>query len=417
MISHTMAEKILSRSAGREVHSGEYVWARPDLIYIHDILGPLTYDVYRQMNEGKGFYTGKFVIVHDHIFPPKDIQSAENVQQMKRFSRELDAEFVKGGEGIEHTLLVERGIIKPGQLILGGDSHTVTSGAVGAMGIGMGSTDIAATLALGRNWFMVPDTMKIMLSGEYPEFVTSKDIILKILGEIGVNGANYRAMEFHSDDGLKLSLDDRLSLSNMTVEAGAKAGMCVPSDEVFRYYADMGESVEEILPDSSAKYFSQINLDVTDLKPQVARPFSPDNVVDVSEVKGIELDQVYIGNCANGTLSDLREAAEILKGSQVHSRVRLIVVPATRNIYKKALDEGLIKKLVDAGATIAPSTCGACAGLHMGVLGKGETALSNTNRNYRGRMGHPESRVYLSGTYVCAASAIEGKISDPREFA
>ena len=417
MVSHTMAEKILSKSAGREVHSGEYVWARPDLIYIHDILGPLTYDVYRQMNEGKGFYTGKFVIVHDHIFPPKDIQSAENVQQMKRFSRELDAEFVKGGEGIEHTLLVERGIIKPGQLILGGDSHTVTSGAVGAMGIGMGSTDIAATLALGRNWFMVPDTMKIMLSGEYPEFVTSKDIILKILGEIGVNGANYRAMEFHSDDGLKLSLDDRLSLSNMTVEAGAKAGMCVPSDEVFRYYADMGESVEEILPDSSAKYFSQINLDVTDLKPQVARPFSPDNVVDVSEVKGIELDQVYIGNCANGTLSDLREAAEILKGSQVHSRVRLIVVPATRNIYKKALDEGLIKKLVDAGATIAPSTCGACAGLHMGVLGKGETALSNTNRNYRGRMGHPESRVYLSGTYVCAASAIEGKISDPREFA
>ncbi|MCL5783360.1 MAG: 3-isopropylmalate dehydratase large subunit [Candidatus Thermoplasmatota archaeon] len=417
MVSHTMAEKILSRSAGREVHSGEYVWASPDLIYIHDILGPLTYDVYRQMNEGKGFYTGKFVIVHDHIFPPKDIQSAENVQQMKQFSRELDAEFVKGGEGIEHTLLVERGIIKPGQLILGGDSHTVTSGAVGAMGIGMGSTDIAATLALGRNWFMVPDTMKIMLSGEYPEFVTSKDIILKILGEIGVNGANYRAMEFHSDDGLKLSLDDRLSLSNMTVEAGAKAGMCVPSDEVFRYYADMGENVEEILPDSSAKYFSQINLDVTDLRPQVARPFSPDNVVDVSEVKGIELDQVYIGNCANGTLSDLREAAEILKGSQVHSRVRLIVVPATRNIYKKALDEGLIKKLVDAGATIAPSTCGACAGLHMGVLGKGETALSNTNRNYRGRMGHPESRVYLSGTYVCAASAIEGKISDPREFA
>ena len=190
-----------------------------------------------------------------------------------------------------------------------------------------------------------------------------------------------------------------------------------PFDELFRYYADMGESVEEILPDSSAKYFSQINLDVTDLKPQVARPFSPDNVVDVSEVKGIELDQVYIGNCANGTLSDLREAAEILKGSQVHSRVRLIVVPATRNIYKKALDEGLIKKLVDAGAAIAPSTCGACAGLHMGVLGKGETAISNTNRNYRGRMGHPESRVYLSGTYVCAASAIEGKISDPREFA
>ncbi|MCL6090535.1 MAG: 3-isopropylmalate dehydratase large subunit [Candidatus Thermoplasmatota archaeon] len=417
MASQTMAEKILSKSAGKEVHSGEYVWASPDLIYIHDILGPLTYDVYRQMNKGKGLYTGKFVIVHDHIFPPKDIQSAENVQQMKSFSAELEAEFIKGGEGIEHTLLVERGIIKPGQLILGGDSHTVTSGSVGAMGIGMGSTDIAATLALGRNWFMVPDTMKFVLSGEYPEFVTSKDIILNILGKIGVNGANYRTMEFHSGDGMKLSLDDRLSLSNMTVEAGAKAGICVPSDEIFQHYADIGEEVERILPDSDAKYFSQLSLNVGDLEPQVAMPYSPDNVVGVSEVKGIELDQVYIGNCANGTLSDLREAAEILKGNQVHRRVSLIVVPATRNIYKKALDEGLIKILLDASATIAPSTCGACAGLHMGVLGKGEVALSNTNRNYRGRMGHPGSRVYLSGTYVCATSAIEGKISDPREFA
>lgn len=410
----TLSEKILSRGAGKTVHAGDAIWARPDLIYLHDVLGPLSLKALEKMGVRENRYDGRIVLVTDHIFPPKDSASANNILTMKEYAETGRAEFIKGGEGIEHTLLIEKGIIQPGMLVLGTDSHTVTAGSVGAMGIGLGSTDIAATMALGKNWFIVPESIRVNLAGNFSQYVTGKDVILHLLGQLGNDGANYKAMEFSQAEGTHLSLDDRLAIANMTAEAGAEAGMVVPDEhEISGHYEKLGIESNLIQPDKDAVYDETFDVDLSGLEPVIAAPYSPSNVHPIKELSGTKVDQVYIGNCANGTISDLRQVAEVLKGRTVREKVKMIVVPATRKIYSQALDEGIIRIIIDAGANVMPSTCGACAGLHMGVLGKGEVAISNTNRNYRGRMGDPESKVYIANSYVAAVSALEGSIADP----
>lgn len=411
----TMAEKVLSRTSGKDAMSGGYVWAKPDLLYLHDLMGPVTVSTLEKIGVEKIKYSGKVVFVTDHIYPPKDLASANNIQKIKRYAEQNNIEFIKGGEGIEHTLLVERKYAKPGQLAIGSDSHTVTLGAIGCMGVGMGTTDIAATMALGENWFLVPDSMKIQLSGKPRKFVSGKDIILKVLSNIGGDGANYKSMEFVGESLKHISIDQRLAICNMTVEGGAKSGMVEPDEKIQRYF-DMGyDELDSVRADDNANYSEIVDLNLDSLPPQIAAPFSPANVHDVSKYTGTIVDQVYIGNCANGTITDLREAAEVLRNRTVNENVKAIVVPATRRIYQQALSEGLIDIFLKAGVVVAPSTCGACAGLHMGVIGDGETAICNTNRNFRGRMGGMDSRVFLSNSYVAAAAALEGKIIDPEE--
>lgn len=415
MSGKTVAEKIFSRVTDRDASAGDYVWATPDLIYVHDVLGPLTIQSLKKMGVGKVKYRGKIIFVFDHIFPPKDAESAENILLMKNFAAENGIIYTGEGAGIEHTLLIENGTIRPGMLVVGGDSHTVTGGAVGALGTGLGSTDIAATIALGRNWFRVPESIRVILEGNKGKYVTGKDVILKILGKIGVDGANYKSLEFSGEGSGQFNLDERLAIANMTVEGGAKAGIVVPDGHITRHYSNLGISPEIVIPDEDARYASRVDVDLNVLHPQVAVPYSPGNVKSAGELEGTKIDQAYLGNCANGTITDLRQAAAILRNRSVKQGVKLIVVPATRKIYVQALEEGLIKIFLDAGAVISPSTCGACGGLHLGILGNGEVAISNTNRNYRGRMGHPGSKVYLSNSYMVAASALEGKIVNVEE--
>jgi 3-isopropylmalate/(R)-2-methylmalate dehydratase large subunit len=417
MNGKTVAEKVFSRASHGKTSAGDYVWATPDLVHLHDRAAPLALDSFQKMGVSEIRYPGKLVFVVDHIFPPKDIESADNILVMKRFAAERGIEFLEG-KGIEHTLLVEKCLIKPGMLVVGADSHTVTAGAVGAVGVGLGSTDLATIMALGRNWFMVPHSMRVSVKGDNKgKYVTGKDVILAVIKQIGVDGANYMAMEIGGEAMRLFGIDDRFAIANMTVEAGAKAGMIEADDIMFSYYERRGFDVREgvAIADKDARYVNHIEIQMDNLKPQVAAPDSPGNVHDVSELKGIKIDQAYIGNCANGTLEDLKQASEVLKGRTVKEGVKLVVVPATREILETALSMGIIAELVRAGATICPSTCAACAGLHLGVLGKGEVALSNTNRNFRGRMGHPESKIYLANSYLVAAAALEGRIIDPEE--
>jgi 3-isopropylmalate/(R)-2-methylmalate dehydratase large subunit len=400
----TVVEEIFSRTSGLDAHAGNYLWATPDLVYLHDVLGPLTLSTLNAISNGKIKYKGNVVTVNDHIYPPKDSASSNNINIMNQFAKRSGWNILPFGEGIEHTLLIENGTIKPGMMVVGTDSHTVTAGAAASMGIGLGSTDIGALLAIGSLWFKVPDTFRIHIKGEKTKFLTGKDIILKILQEIGVNGANYMAMEFQIDRSVQMNEDDDLAMANMTMEGGAKT--CIILNENSKFKSKYEKSSEE-----NAK--KSLNMDITNLEPQIAAPYSPGNVKNAKSFEGTKVDQVYIGNCANGTISDLREAASILKGSSVNRNVKMIVIPATRQIFKQAIKEGLIDIFLDAGATVGPSTCGACAGLHMGVLAKDETCITNINRNFRGRMGDPTSKVYLSNSYVAAASAIEGKITVP----
>lgn len=411
----TMAEKIFTKVSGKTARAGDFLWTAPDLIYLHDVLGPLALDSLSKMGVSKPAFSGKIVFIFDHIFPPKDSASANNILKMKNFASGLDVEMIREGEGIEHTLLIESGCIVPGMFAVGSDSHTVTAGGVGAMGIGMGSTDMAALMAMGINWFRVPETMRINLDGEFRKFVSGKDIILEVLRVSGPDGANYKSMEFSGSAMEHIDVDKRLAIANMTVEGGAKCGIIVPDGVVERFYRSIGIEPEIVVPDNDAVYESELNIDLTELTPRIAAPYSPANVHDISEFVGTKVDQAYLGNCANGTIGDLREAAKILKGHQVAERTKLIIVPATRKIYQQAMSEGLLKIFSDSGAIIAPSTCGACAGLHMGVLGKGETAITNTNRNFRGRMGDPDSRVFLGNSYIVASAALEGRIVNPEE--
>ncbi|MGP8052154.1 MAG: 3-isopropylmalate dehydratase large subunit [Desulfobaccales bacterium] len=418
----TITEKILAAHAGKEfVAPGELIMARVDIALGNDITAPLAIKAFRELGAKKVFERGRVVMVADHFAPNKDIASAIQVQIVRQFAREQDLlHFYEAGEmGVEHALLPEKGIVVPGDLIIGADSHTCTYGALGAFATGVGSTDLAAAMVTGHIWLKVPESLKFIYRGELPPWVGGKDLILHTIGDIGVDGANYRAMEFSGDAIGRLSMADRFSMANMAVEAGAKNGIIAP-DAVTLKYAE-GRAlrpfqVDNLHSDAAAAYVYTKTYDVSGLEPQVACPSSPGNVKPVSQLQGVSIDQAVIGSCTNGRLEDLQLAAQVIKGRKVAKGVRLIIIPATPLIYRQAMDQGLLAIFMEAGAVIGPPTCGPCLGGHMGILAPGETAVATTNRNFVGRMGHPESKVYLANPAVAAASAVTGRISGPAQI-
>lgn len=417
----TIAEKILARAAGRsETHAGEFLTVTPDRILTNDIMTPVTEQALVAMGVHRLTDPSRVVVVADHFVPPKDALASDLLRKLRDFAEKYQVGhfYDVGRGGIEHALLPQEGLVRPGDLIIGADSHTCTMGAFGAFGTGMGATDMAALMALGTTWLRVPETIRFEFTGEAGPFVTGKDFILRALQETGVSGATYMAMEFGGDAVHRLNIDERAALCNLAVEGGAKTGL-VDADEVTKAWAEAHVPGEGVFftPDPGAAYAQVYRIDVTGMRPLVAVPFLPANVKPVDEVAGTKVVQVYLGNCANGTITDLRQAAGLLRGRHVAPGVRMIVVPATQRIYQQAIKEGLIDVFIEAGAAVSMPTCGACFGGHNGVLAKGEAALATTNRNFRGRMGDPESRVYLANAYVAAATAIAGKIIDPAEVA
>ncbi len=421
-MGRTLAEKILARNAldGQDAVPGQILRARVDRILLNDASGPLAFRQFRQMGATRVAVPESVVLVCDHFAPAPSMAAARSLRALRSFAAEqgIPHYFEVGQGGIEHTLLPERGLVSPGSLIIGGDSHSCTYGAFGAFGTGLGSTDIAAAMALGDLWFMVPETIRCDFTGGRRPFVTGKDIILRVLAKVGADGATYRSLEFGGDAIAAFNIDERMAVCNMAVEAGAKTGVVVPDEITAAWAADyVTGTCELITPDPDAVYLARYVFDLADLGPMVAKPPSPANVVPLEETVGIGVHQVYIGNCANGTMTDLRQAAHVLGGRTVARGTRVIVVPATQRIYRQALAEGIIDQLVEAGAAVSTPTCGACFGGHMGLLDEGEVAVATTNRNFRGRMGHPEASIYLANAYVAAAAAVAGEIVDPADVA
>jgi 3-isopropylmalate/(R)-2-methylmalate dehydratase large subunit len=415
----TITEKILAAHAGREkVAPGELINARVDLVLGNDITAPVAINEFEKIGAPGVFDRERVALVPDHFVPNKDIKSAEQAKQMREFSRKhnLVNYFEVGVSGIEHCLLPEQGLVGPGDLIIGADSHTCTYGALGAFSTGVGSTDLAAAMALGETWLKVPESIKFVFDGELKPWVGGKDLILHVIGDIGVDGALYQAMEFAGTAIEKLSMDGRFSMCNMAVEAGGKNGIIAP-DDITRAYVEgrCKRPYKFYQSDPDAGYARVFRYDAALIEPQVAFPHLPENSRPVSEAGQVEIDQSVIGSCTNGRIEDLRDAAKVLKDRQVHKNVRLIIFPGTQEIYLQALREGLIETLVKAGAAVSTPTCGPCLGGHMGILAKGERCIATTNRNFVGRMGHPESEVYLSNPAVAAASAILGRIAGPWE--
>lgn len=413
-----LAEKILAAHAGKkEVVPGEFINARVDVILANDITAPIAIREFKRIGVNKVFDPKKIVLVADHFVPNKDIASAEQSKIMRDFAKEYGVIFYDVGQmGIEHALLPEQGLALPGDLIIGADSHTCTYGALGAFATGMGSTDIAAAMATGDIWMKVPPTIKYIYHGKLGSWVGGKDLILYTIGQIGVDGALYAAMEFTGDTIDALPMDDRFTMANMAIEAGGKAGI-FHVDETTRLYTKPRAKRPYTVygEDKNARFSRIIEYDVSNMEPQIALPHLPSNVKPVSKVGKIEIDQAVIGSCTNGRLSDLRNAAAVLKGKKIKPGVRCIIIPATQQIYLEALTEGLLEIFVRAGAVVSTPTCGPCLGGHMGVLAAGERAISSTNRNFIGRMGSPKAEVYLSNPAVAAASAITGRISSPEE--
>ena len=417
----TITEKILAaHSTRKEVKAGEFVEAaRVDVCLANDITAPIAIDEFEKAGFAKVFDADAVVLVPDHFTPNKDIKSAEQAKKLRTFARKhgLKHYFEVGRMGIEHALLPEAGIVVAGDLVIGADSHTCTYGALGAFSTGVGSTDVAACYATGTVWLRVPESMKFVFHGTLPRYVSGKDLILFTIGKIGVDGALYKAMEFAGDAIRRLNMDGRMSMCNMAIEAGGKSGIIEPDDVTRAYLA--GRAQREPVcyaSDPDAEYCAIFDYDVARISPQVSLPHLPENAKPVEEVSGTTIDQVVIGSCTNGRMSDLREAAGILAGRQVHPAIRLIIIPATQKIYRQAMDEGLLGIFVDAGAAVSTPTCGPCLGGHMGILAEGERCLATTNRNFVGRMGHPKSEVYLCGPAVAAASAVAGKIVHPDEL-
>ena len=418
----TITQKILAAHAGKDyVEPGELILAKVDIALGNDITAPLAIKAFRDVGAQKVFDRERVVLVCDHFAPNKDIASAIQVQIVRQFAQEQNlVHFYEGGDmGVEHALLPEQGIVGPGDLIVGADSHTCTYGALGAFASGVGSTDLAAAMVTGEVWLKVPESIKFVYQGQPGPWVTGKDLILYTIGDIGVDGANYRAMEFTGEAIGRLSMADRFSMANMAVEAGAKNGIIAP-DEVTLEYAQNRAlrpfDTKNLYSDKNATYTLVKTYDVGQLEPQVACPPSPGNVKPVSQVGQVRIDQAVIGSCTNGRLEDLRVAAQVLKGRKAAKGVRLIIIPATPLIYRQAMDEGLLAVFMEAGAVIGPPTCGPCLGGHMGILAPGEVAVATTNRNFTGRMGHPQSKVYLANPAVAAASAVSGRISGPAEL-
>ena len=415
----TIAEKILARHADKDsVRPGELINARVDLVLGNDVTAPVAIREFRRLGVGKVFDKDRIALVPDHFTPNKDIQSAEQAKIIREFAREQDITyyFEVGRMGIEHALLPEEGLALPGEIIIGADSHTCTYGALGALATGVGSTDMAAAMALGEAWFKVPPTLKFVFNGTLRPWVSGKDLILYLIGKIGVDGALYRSMEFTGEMIANLSMDSRLSMCNMAIEAGAKCGIIAPDTVTLDYVSARAKRpYEPVYPDADAEYEKVYTFNGADIEPQVAFPHLPENTRGISEVGEISIDQVVIGSCTNGRMEDLRVAAQLLKGKKVHKNVRLIIISGTQNIWRQALQEGLIDIFLAAEAVVSTPTCGPCLGGHMGILAKGERALATTNRNFVGRMGHPESEVYLCNPAVASASAVTGKISAPEE--
>jgi 3-isopropylmalate/(R)-2-methylmalate dehydratase large subunit len=419
-LSHTLAEKIvLAHTDAADVSPGDVVMLRCDLVMANDVSGPIAFRALEKMGVDRVFDPDRVVMVADHFAPAKDTRSAELQKRMKAWSDAQGVTFYgQGRGGIEHTLLCEEGWIVPGTVIAGGDSHTCTYGALGAFGSGLGSTDIAACLALGEYWQIVPATIRVEFTGAKGPFVTGKDLILAVLREIGVGGATNAVLEFVGDGAEALSVDERLAVANMAVEAGAETGIFPADDTTAEYLSGKTERPwQRERSDDDANFAQQLRIALAGLPPLVALPHLPGNVVPVDEAVGTRIDQVYIGNCANGTMTDLRQAAEMLRGRRVHRDTRAIVVPATQAVYRQALREGLIDLFLEADVMVSTPTCGACFGGHNGVLAAGERAVTTTNRNFRGRMGSGEAEVMLANAYVAAAAAVAGEIVAPAEAA
>ena len=423
-MGYTITEKILLNHTGKkDIAPGEFIEAKLDLCLGNDITAPLAIEQFEKLENKKIFSSEKIALVPDHFTPAKDQKSAAQCKILEEFARKhhIKNYFELGQVGIEHALLPEKGLVLPGDAVIGADSHTCTYGALGAFSTGVGSTDLAYAFATGKLWFKVPETIKFIYKGKLKEWVSGKDIILFTIGKIGVDGALYKAMEFSGPVIDSLSMDGRLTMCNMAIEAGGKSGIIEP-DEITKEYVKerMKENKIKRTPqfynsDEDASYAAVEEYDLSSLEPQVACPHLPSNVKPVGKLKKVKLDQVVIGSCTNGRISDLREAATILIGKKVHRGVRLIVIPATQKIYLEAIKEGLVKTFVEAGGIFTMPTCGPCLGGHCGILDKGEVALATTNRNFVGRMGHVGSEVYLSNPAVAAASAITGVISHPED--
>jgi len=415
----TITEKILAAHAGLdEVAPGEIINCRVDVALGNDITAPLAIQAFREMRAATVFDKAKVILVPDHFTPNKDIQSAEQCRMMRAFAQEqgLTHYLEVGRMGIEHALLPDMGLVGPGYLVIGADSHTCTYGALGAFATGVGSTDLAAAMATGEIWLRVPEQIKFIYTGDRQPWVGGKDLILYTIGAIGVDGALYKAMEFTGEAIDALEMSGRFTMANMAIEAGGKNGIFPPDEITLEYIRGRIKNGHTLYQsDADASYAEIKEFDVSTIEPQVACPSSPANVKGVRALQGVTIDQAVIGSCTNGRLDDLRIAAHILKGKQVAPYVRLIVIPATQEIYLQALREGLLEIFVQAGAAVSTPTCGPCLGGHMGVLGAGEVAIATTNRNFVGRMGHPTSQVYLANPAVAAASAIKGKIVHPEE--
>ncbi len=415
-----MAEKILAEKAGkREVSPGEIVEAEVDCVMLNDVTALPAIKAFERFGERAKPKPEITVLVQDHYVPNKDIPSAEQAKAMREFARKhgIKHYYEVGRGGICHQVLFEEGFAAPGRLLVGADSHTCTCGALGAFCVGVGSTEAASAMVLGRLWFRVPETIKVEVDGRLGEHVMGKDVILHIIGDIGVDGALYRALEFHGSTLKHLSLSDRLSITNMAVEAGAKTGIMPPDARVREHLRGrVRGGYTEVHPDPDAVYAEELSYSAEEIPPTVAKPYLPSNTAPASELGHITIDQAYLGSCTNGRIEDLRVAARILMGRKVHPDVRMIVVPASRKVYMQAVEEGLVEVFLHAGAFVSGPTCGACLGGYMGVLGRGERAISSTNRNFVGRMGHAESEVYLANPAVVAASAVTGRITDPAEL-
>lgn len=416
----TMTQKILADHAGLEyVVPGQLIKAKVDMVLGNDITSPVAISEFRKTGFKKVFDVNKIAIVPDHFTPNKDIKSAEQVRYIREFVKEMGIVhfFEVGLMGVEHALLPEKGLVVAGDVVIGADSHTCTYGALGAFSTGVGSTDMAAAMATGEAWFKVPEAIKFILKGKPGRWVSGKDIILHIIGMIGVDGALYKSMEFTGDGISHLGMDDRFTIANMAIEAGAKNGIFPVDEKTIEYMKEHSTKPYKIYEaDEDAEYSKVYTIDFSEIKPTVAFPHLPENTRTIDQVGDIKIHQVVIGSCTNGRISDLRIAAEVMKGRKVHPDVRCIIIPATQKIWKQAMKEGLFDIFIDAGAAISTPTCGPCLGGHMGILAKGERAVATTNRNFVGRMGHTESEVYLASPAIAAASAIAGRIASPDEL-
>ncbi len=415
----TITEKILAAHCGKdEVSAGELINAKLDIILANDITAPISIKEFKKIGAKNVFDKNKIVFIPDHFAPQKDIKAAEQCKMLKDFSREHDLGlyFEVGRMGIEHALLPEQGIVLPGDLVIGADSHTCTYGGLGAFSTGVGSTDVASAMATGECWFKIPESMKFVYYGKLNKWVTGKDLILHTIGDIGVDGALYRAMEFEGEVINSLSMSGRLTICNMAIEAGGKNGIIVPDNITEEYVKGRAKrDYKFYTSDKNARYVDEREYNCSEIQPTVSCPHLPSNIKPAADLSSIVIDQVVVGSCTNGRIEDLREAAAIMKGHKVNPNSRMIVIPATQQIYLQAIKEGLAEIFINAEAVFSTPTCGPCLGGHMGVLAKGERAIATTNRNFVGRMGHPESEVYLSNPAVAAASAVKGRIAVPEE--